>query len=284
MNELNLVRDLGRDVPLPTTDQLAPARARLLAELETGRPRRRRRFAVAAAITATVAAGVTALAMITSTTPRGAAPPPAAAAADVLTRAAAAARAQPDVAPRPDQFVYAETRVGSGVRRAWLSADGKHDGLVQQQGENLPLPACRSGRATVVKGDQPVGETEACEPWPAYRPDLPTTKEAMLAYLRTDAKGTNQLAKTVLALSNESYVRPASRGALFEAVSAIPGIKAVPDAVDGAGRHGVGVWWTSEGSTGGVTLVFDRETYRYLGTNFDALMVLGVVDRVGQRP
>jgi hypothetical protein len=79
-------------------------------------------------------------------------------------------------------------------------------------------------------------------------------------------------------------VRPASRAALYQAIAAVPGIRVVPDTVDGAGRPGVGVWWTAPGSTGpGVTLVFDRNSHRLLGTNADAVSGPVIVDRVGQR-
>nr|AXL06644.1 hypothetical protein BU204_18810 [uncultured bacterium] len=67
--------------------------------------------------------------------------PPQADAEAILHQAADAARALPSTAPRPDQFIYTKTRYSDGgVREAWLSADGLHDGLVRQYGRELPLP------------------------------------------------------------------------------------------------------------------------------------------------
>ena len=54
-----------------------------------------------------------------------------------------------------------------------------------------------------------------------------------------------------------------------------------PDAMDGAGRPGIGVSWTHSGPP--VSLVFDRTTYQLLGSNSDSLQRKVVVDRLGQR-
>jgi hypothetical protein len=291
-----LVRRLT-DVPVPTAAQLTPARERLLAGLParsagsglaavpTGRgvpgaPRRRRgRLMAAAAVTVSVAAGLTALSVVTTTTPHGTTPPPASAtAAEILSRAAAAARSAPETAPRPDQFVYTESRSAVGVRRAWLSADGTHDGVVEQQGERLPIPGCRNGSPPIGREN---GVDVPCEVRPAYQRDLPTTKAGMLAYLNEDTNSTNAVAKKGLSTADERYVRPAARAALYDALAAVPGIAAVQDARDGAGRRGIGVRWTYGG--GAVTLVFDRTTYRFLGTDSDAVLRQAIVDRVGER-
>jgi hypothetical protein len=44
------------------------------------------------------------------------------------------------------------------------------------------------------------------------------------------------MGKDVLALTDEHYLRPQSRAALFEAATKVPGLKVVEHAVDGAGR------------------------------------------------
>ena len=103
MNDLRLVHELIREVPLPTPDELAPARGRLVAELSAGtRPHQQtRRRLLAAGLAFGVAASITAAAFVVSTSPRSGQLPAAAAGADVLTRAAAVARALPDITTRP---------------------------------------------------------------------------------------------------------------------------------------------------------------------------------------
>ena len=287
---------------------LTGAAAALPPAFATTRVRRRsRQIAVAAAITTAAAAGIATvlvLAPITTLSPGSPGGPPAqAAAAEILHRAAVAAGNEPDVQPRPAQYVYVRSQDAGGVREVWLSVDGTRDGLVRSRQATLPLPGCRNGRQVVVKGDRVLpGVTEPCTPYPAYRPHLPTTTQAMLAYLRRDAGGDagrtpetvlNSLAKTVLSLSGESYVRPRSRAALCEAAAKLPGMQVIPDAVDGAGRHGLGVAWTYSG--GRMTLVFQPSTYLFLGTHNDppnaesssggtAILQRAIVDRVGQRP
>lgn len=270
-----LVRRLTEPPPA-TAAALAPARDQLLAGM---RPRRRGRIAAAAVLAAGVAAGFTVFAVVT-TTPQGSAPPPSSAAAEVLTRAAAAARQQPDVVPRPDQFVYTESRSAGGVSRTWLSADGTRDGLVEGNGESLTIPGCRSA-PTLAPGDKPEPPANGCGAGGAYQPDLPTTKAGMLAHLTEGTGSTNVIGKKGLGIAGQSWLRPASRAALYEALTDVPGLEVVQDARDAAGRSGIGITWTNGAR---MTMVFDRTTYRFLGTPFDAVVAQAIVDRAGERP
>jgi len=294
MNDLRLVEELGRETPLPTPAVLAPARERLLAGLRAAsatatRPARLRRRLLAGTVAVGVAASIAGVSLAVSTTPRGGQPPPASAtAAEVLAQAASTARAEPDVVPRPDQFVYTELRYRDPTRyQSWRSVDGTRDGLVLKDNERMILPGCRGGRAAILdKRGTKLPATEPCHPDPAYRRDLPTTRDAMLSYLRREAGGgnTNSYAKAGLAMMSTGYVPAASRAALYETIATLPDIRLVPDAVDGAGRRGIGVWFTLPGSGGpGVTLVLDRDSHRFLGTNGDAVVRTAIVDRVGQR-
>lgn len=79
--------------------------------------------------------------------------------------------------------------------------------------------------------------------------------------------------------------------AAFEAVAKLPGI-VLDDEVDALGRHGIGI--TYPGMSFG--LVFDRDTYAYLGLRLEGikgqkkflevkgLVQTGVVDSMGGRP
>ena len=129
MTDLEMLAELGERTALPTVEALAPARARLVAELRAGAsapagglaPARRpvRRLVVPAGIAAGLVAAVTAGVVALTTTPRGAGPAGvSAAAAEVLDRAAAAARSEADVRPGPNQFLYVRSVSGSDVYEA----------------------------------------------------------------------------------------------------------------------------------------------------------------------
>src|SRR5690349_5340614 len=139
MDDLQLVRELD-DTPLKSADQLASARAQLVAGMK---PRGRGRAGIIAIATIAVAATGTAVAMVLpSTTPDTPATPRTEAAAptttpvdtavQLLTHAAATARSKPEVVPRPDQFYY----LRDGEWEAWFSVDGTHDGRVSTGKQN----------------------------------------------------------------------------------------------------------------------------------------------------
>ncbi|MFD9739748.1 CU044_5270 family protein [Umezawaea sp. NPDC059074] len=307
MDDLTLVRDLFDDTPLPDAAALAPARARVMATISAPAPvrllRHRSRFALVGGTTVGLAAAVAAaITLVPRTTPpveQGTD------AVQVLRLAANHVLAQPRSAPRPDQFVYAK----SDGRESWRSVDGTQDGVLITDGSTTPLPGCRDGRAAVVKGDEILpGVTEPCEPRPAYRSDLPTTTDAMLAYLDANASGdpgnVNARGKDVLALIGESAMPAETRAALFEAASRIPGLQVVPDVHDATGKPGIGITWpppadpspsasvpasaaasaSARPKPTPIVLVFDATTYEYLGTPQNATTVVSIVDQPGQRP
>jgi hypothetical protein len=249
---------------------------------------RRRRLLVSSGIAVGMAAAITAVVSLGGLAPVGV-DQPEASAAEILHQAADAVRELPATPPRPDQFVYTRTHGTHGsVREAWLSADGTHDGRISQAGMDIPLAGCRDGRRVIFKGTEPLpGQFESCTPDPAYRSDLPTDAEGMREYLSQDTGGDPDLPENVSGLIRytfgETYVPPASLAALFEAMADVPGLTVVDDAVDVAGRPGVGVSWTRDGRT--ETLVFDRKTHAFLGvTGMDAVVEQAIVDHVGERP
>jgi hypothetical protein len=305
MDELQLVRELGDETPLPDQASLAPARAAFLAGIAERGPvrlrRRRSRYTLVGAsvvgLAAAVAAAIT-LIPVGQPAPGGQAQSSEVTdAVKLLNFAAQAARAEPEIVPRPDQFVYTRT-VGSGPggSELWLSVDGTRDGVIRNTTEtgehSIPLPGCVDGRQVVVKGDEVLpGVFDTCEPTPAYPADAPTDVDGMLAYLdRIAGEGAsvNVRGKTVMHLISDAYMRPAARAALWEAAARIPGLSVVPDTRDGSGRAGTGVTWpVPEGSKPEAkpqVLVFDPVTYEYLGTDTSAVLQLAIVDQVGQRP
>lgn len=308
MDELQLIRESGQTTPLPDADTLAPARNLLLAAISDERaaldraapalaapaPRAGLRQALSRlrptwrlALAGTVTAGLAAVAtgvLVTGPTELGGQVPQPASAAEILDRAAAAALTSPDVVPRDNQFVYRKTQQVSGPHEVWMSVDGTRDGLIRADGWAEPVPGCRGGKAFSAAKDGTIDHShpESCTPRPAYRPDLPTTPDGVLAYLGKQTDGsTNGMAKELLTLAGDHWLRPATRAALFQAGAKIPGVRVVEHATDGAGRPGVGITWTTAGSKGsGVVIVFDADRYTLLGTNQSAVLEFTLVDQV----
>lgn len=318
MDDLALLKEMADRTPLRTDADLTPARNRVMqaittptaepatealpspVEAGTGRrltevragPRRnrsRRRLVMSAAATVGLAAAITGVVALGGLETVGVAPPKASAAETILHQAAEAVRTLPDTPPRPDQFIYTKTdRTYSTVREAWLSADGTHDGLISQEGQATPLPGCRGGLRAVVKGPDPLpGLFEPCTPSPAYRTDLPTDVAGMREYLSQDTGGKPGQEEDVSGLIHfafaETYTPPAALAALFEAIADFPGLTIDENAVDGAGRPGIGVSWTRLDET--TTLVFDRATHAFLGiAGQDSVIEQAIVDAPNERP
>ncbi|WP_370962084.1 CU044_5270 family protein [Amycolatopsis sp. cg9] len=296
MDDLDLIRERADAVGLATAEDLAPARERLLAAARTGRPRRAKRWFWTAGAAAALAAGITAVVALAPAgeTGAGVGVGVGVAHADpvrVLTEAAGAALGEQAAVPRPDQFLYVKTeRSDHSVREVWFSVDGTRDGLIG----DTKIPGCRDGKAPVYGANDPSkeGTLEDCRPSPAYRTDLPTTADAMLAYLEEHHSGergdVNALGKDVISLAYEHALRPASYAALFAAAAKVPGLTALDHVTDGAGRPGVGITWPvppgSSPKARPEVLVFDATTHRFLGTRDSAVTVKTFVDRVGQRP
>lgn len=207
---------------------------------------------------------------------------------------------------RDDQFVYIESKFGYPTRgggkpatvdpvhqrEVWLSVDGTRWGLLQedQNDKQLELDPVTPGNPTNIN----------------YRnlQTLPTDPDAMLDWLHENGKGPRSEDQNAFdlvgRLVSDSLLPPDVAAALFRATAKIPGVVVVPDAVDAAGRHGVAVARVDSGQREG--LIFDEETYEYLGEQTVTLVDLDdglkkgqtvetsavlkreIVDKAGQRP
>ncbi|MGK5443564.1 CU044_5270 family protein [Micromonospora sp. URMC 105] len=304
MDDLRLLRQIGQETPPATTEQLASARGRLLAAMTppspaptTIRPTTRKswRLVLGGMAAAGVAAAITSVLVLAPDRLGGDVPAARADAGQVLRNAAAAALRVPDVTPRPGQFVYSRSQEGRGMRESWMSVDGTRDGLIVETSAagrtEWIVPGCRNGRAAVLKGGEIVpGRTERCTPAPAYRADLPTDAAAMRTFLAGNRSGepgdANAAGKDVLYYLTDSYLRPRTLAALYEAAATTPGLRAVEQAKDGAGRAGIGIAWPSTRGSGEIVLVFHPESYAFLGVGgsagSSAVLARDIVDRVGQ--
>ncbi|MFB9688982.1 CU044_5270 family protein [Amycolatopsis plumensis] len=292
MDELDLIRDRAETVGLATAEHLAPARERLLAAARGERRHRPGRWFWLAGASIGLAAAITAVVALAPADQVGVGPGVAHAdPVKVLTAAADNALKEPAKPPRPDQFLYVKTEnPDHHVREVWRSIDGTRDGLIG----TVKVGGCRDGKAPMYGTNDPraEGTLEDCRPSPVYRTDLPTTADAMLAYLSEhqadrDGKAT-YIGKDVYNLAYEQVLQPASYAALFEAAARVPGLTALDHVTDGAGRPGVGISFPmppgSSPQAKPIVMVFDATTFEFLGTTDSAVTVKTYVDQVGQRP
>ena len=306
MDEMQLLREFAKPSELPERDDLAQARAKLVAatistaKTAPAHPHRKRMLwggltavGVAAAITAAVALAPVDNGVLPGPVPRAGA----AEAVRVLNAAAAAVLKMPDTPPRPDQFVYIKSQGPDSYQyEGWFSVDGAHDGLVRRADpgsapDEIVSSGCRDGKRVITNsnGGRSNGKLEKCVPEPAYDPDLPTNADGMLASIATQyseeggVTNVNGIAKDAMSLLSMRYLRPDQRSALFGAMAKVPGITFTENVRDAAGRTGVGISWTAPGG-GTSAFVFDPETYAYLGSEQEAQMVYAIVDKVRQLP
>ena len=233
----------------------------------------------------------------------GHSPASSASAAEILNQAALAAEREPALLARPDQFVFTEWTSEVPVdppqtRRLqrWRSADGTRDGVLRWR-----LEGETSGWHEEV---QPVSE----QPGPGYRTDLPSDPEQMLRYLYAQRPkvcdgngwclhykpGDPDVADFTAFITAtdmlDTYVPPAARAALFQAIARIPAMTVVRNVHDAAGRPGIAVRHHIDNEF--IDLIFDPVTYQYLGggislsgqTYRTTNRRVAIVDRAGQLP
>lgn len=177
-------------------------------------------------------------------------------------------------------------------RTDWIAADGEREGLARTTWpEGQPIPEGLTDGA-LMKQMQATTEdmTLSADPdhsfyhrlralptdpdklydevWAETSGQGPTHEEAVLEYITTLLDGAQLL--------------PELNGALFRVAAMVPGVRVVEAAKDAAGREGVGLAF-GEGDDREVW-VFDRESLKYLGSERQALLDVGVVDKVGDKP
>jgi hypothetical protein len=271
MNEL---KNMCTQVRPPEPRTLAEGRRRLTAaargekRTHARRPRTAWTVGIATATGVAVAAGVVAVASTgngpTHTGgPTGGASGPVGevrlvSATQVLDFAATAARQQPDLNPGAGQFIHIRSMDGRVGRELWLSVDGRKDGVLRRS----PCFDGKKPQCDISLGRTPSDFT------PAYYRTLPTDPVALAAWFRREAPGKRPLDqrmwKDIQDRIFEQYLPPKLAAAMFTVAAKIPGVHLVKGVKDPAGRDGVGVSKTIDGVQ--QQLIFDRRTFRFLGT------------------
>ncbi|MFF7676086.1 CU044_5270 family protein [Actinacidiphila glaucinigra] len=244
-------------------------------------------------------------------------------AATVLSGAAAHERRNEKgrvAAPRDDQFIYTreiikETEQGTGrvktyVDENWRSVDDSRPSWIMELGRGWWSDPAKD--AAVL--DDPHVESVSVWPpqdWTVLR-KLPTDPEKLimavqsrLAHRRSPMDRLTPLEWSEIEFGLAGLLKlvpvmPVGlRPAAFEALSLIPGVKAVPGQKDAKGRTGVAIVFDdpAEARGGfGSNFVFDAETYEFLGfkdvrtsgsrtfAQFSSLDRWAITDRAKQRP
>ncbi len=187
---------------------------------------------------------------------------------------------------RGDQFIYTESvallrearESGQGnytaveelrLVRLWLSVDGTRDGLIQVRPAGAGDAAAWESQviAACTKG-------HGCTLTPGQATELPTDAEGMHRYLyRPDADEFSEVrmgpderalnrAGSVLRAAQQA---PAVQAAVFAAMSRIPKVRVRPGVSNLVDRQGVAIAYSGDYTQ--TELVFDPDTYRYLGVN-----------------
>ncbi|MFF3446710.1 CU044_5270 family protein [Streptomyces sp. NPDC002667] len=226
----------------------------------------------------------------------------------VLNGAAArAGRHENPVAPRNDQFIYSkrtikETERKTGAVRTyedvnWDSVDGSKRSLTMELGR--------------VIWEEPLKKGEGVWPpreWSKLK-KLPTDPEKLIPDIVGGGRSSRSMSDFTALEWFDAYfmlgellkwpVLPQGlRPAAYKALALVPGVQAVPGMKDSAGRTGVGIAYTRSPFAKGKYLIFDPESYDFLGFRDERTSASGdktyiqlshvvewaIVDRLKQRP
>ncbi|MFE9002565.1 CU044_5270 family protein [Streptomyces sp. NPDC007875] len=197
--------------------------------------------------------------------------------ATVLLDRIAGTAAKSDVKPvRQDQFVYVKSVTAgaeleengasklepSHEREVWKSQQVKRitqTGEIREGGSYSPLREL---------GGSPAGIDRPTYQWLA---SLPTDPDVLLKEIErmTEPEEGQEKAQAVFDqigyLLGETVMPPRNAAALYKAAAKIPGVTRQEDAVDAAGRHGVGIARVDKRAWVATEWVFDRDSLAFLG-------------------
>ncbi|MCX4670130.1 CU044_5270 family protein [Streptomyces sp. NBC_01381] len=206
----------------------------------------------------------------------------------------ATASLKADTKPVKDgQFVYVRSLVRANQgefngpvklgaphkREVWMSqnpAPVTDIGMIRESGKGVPM----SGQDVPIEASAEDGsdDTGAIPPGPdrptyAWLASLPTDPDALLKKLYAETRvsdGRETKAQAVFdkigGLLAETIMPPENAAALYKAVAKLPGVTEVPDAVDAAGRHGIGITIDESAYATRSEWIFDKKSFAYLGS------------------
>ncbi|WP_018252662.1 CU044_5270 family protein [Salinispora mooreana] len=313
MKDLDLIKQLGEDLAPTRDEQPTP-----IGPAFRDSPRRRSpqvwQLGLAMLALVGAAAIVTGAWHSPSSPPIQAATPQAAA---VLTNAALVAQQSTTAALQDDGYVFTETvssypaqveqpdgsfkvvREAPVVTQVWLPLNPNQGGKQRQRSQKgnadwepwAVIDPCPQKQDRVQSNNS----FSSCRSG-VLSADFPTDSAAVLAWLRGDGSTDEPnpqpsssgpisssdflaLEKARELLLAGTYLSPQQRSLIYKALAQIPGIVAIADVQDGAGRPGIGI-----SAGGSEALVFDPTTYTFLGTTSSAVMRQDATTRRAEVP
>ncbi|MEV6756274.1 CU044_5270 family protein [Streptomyces sp. NPDC051214] len=136
-------------------------------------------------------------------------------------------------------------------------------------GQDVPI------EASAVDGSDDSGAIPEGPDRPTYDwlASLPTDPDALLKKLYAETKVTGERETKAQAVFDRigelvggTVMPPENSAALYKAVAKLPGVVQVPDAVDAAGRHGIGITIEESAFATRSEWIFDKKTFAYLGS------------------
>ncbi|MEV5566041.1 MULTISPECIES: CU044_5270 family protein [Streptomyces] len=308
--------------PQPTPTAFNLHRENLLMEIDRQsaeapeRPRMRRRVTITVLSAAVACAAITAVVLPNlGTSPAPKAAPASTASVQLLEQAALTVTTNPPTSPQNTQFMY--VKVTGHTTALSENQDGETER--SRQSEKYEQWTSVDGSSRTVQRQDGASETLLDAPGqgsfglPTYRflEKLPTDPTELLKVIYREAElnhgegsdsttGPDQEAFVMIGdLLRASVAPPEVSAALYRAAAHIPGVIAVPTAVDAAGRRGVAVARVHDGERS--EWIFDKENTRFLGertvllednawgkagtaVTSTAVTASGITDKPGQAP
>ncbi|GAA1941923.1 hypothetical protein GCM10009837_80000 [Streptomyces durmitorensis] len=164
-------------------------------------------------------------------------------------------------------------------RQVWMSqnpAPVTDIGMIRESGEGASMPGQDLPvEASAVDGSEDTGAIPEGPGRPTYDwlASLPTDPDALLKKLYAETRvsdGRETKAQAVFDrigdLLAETIMPPENAAAFYKAVAKLPGVTEVPDAVDAAGRHGIGITLDESSYATRSEWIFDKKSLAYLGS------------------
>ncbi|MEW1922590.1 CU044_5270 family protein [Streptomyces sp. NPDC088360] len=175
--------------------------------------------------------------------------------------------------------LYGKVKLGAPFKRqVWMAqnpAPVTDIGLIRESGKGASMPGQDLPiEASAVDGSDDSGAVPEGPERPTYDwlASLPTDPDALLKKLYAETRvieGEETKAQAVFDrigdLIAEAIMPAENAAAFYKAVAKLPGVTVIPDAVDAAGRHGIGITLEESSFAMRSEWIFDKKSFAYLG-------------------
>ncbi|MGW6058771.1 CU044_5270 family protein [Streptomyces sp. NPDC055189] len=164
-------------------------------------------------------------------------------------------------------------------QQTWLSQDPApvtNIGMIRESGKGAMMPGQDVPiEASAVDGSDDSGAIPEGPDRPTYNwlASLPTDPDALLEKLYAETEPADERETKAQAVFDKigdllgaTVMPPENAAAFYKAAAKLPGVTEVPDAVDAAGRHGIGITLDESSYATRSEWIFDKESFEYLGS------------------